>query len=247
MNTPREDAITGAIAVLGAAGSMEDVDAGAMALTDGMGLQRYTVVDLRGGLIARVFHNAAAPLDAELARLQVDDLIGLRARSLRIPFAWQCEDGDWRQRYAGVGYRSGIAAASIDQDGSGCVIILSSQATSVPPEHTDMMLAYGLMASMYLGGSLRQLAMPLLGCPFTDRELDCLLYALAGKSSKETARALGIEPRTVETYLGRARYRLGVSSSYAAATTALRRGWLDMQRASDLAGLGPATGTGKVL
>jgi LuxR family transcriptional activator of conjugal transfer of Ti plasmids len=247
MKTPREDVIAGAIAVLGTAGSLDDLADGAAALVDGMGLQRYTIADLRGGLLVRLIHDAPAPLDTELAGLQAEDPVATRARSARVPFVWQCADGSWQQRFSDLGYRSGVAAASIGHSGTGCIVMLSSDDAEVPSEHQSALLTHAFMAAMHLCGPLRQLAPPKLDCPFSERELECLLYALAGKSSKETARALGIESRTVETYLGRARYRLGVSSSYAAATTALRRGWLDVQRASELAGLGPATGTRKVL
>lgn len=248
MNPPREDAITEALAVLGAVASPDQLAVGAAALADGMGLPRYIILDVRGGMIGGLYHNAPASLHSDLASLQSvnDDRISARARASRIPFAWQCEEGTWRHRCADLGYRSGVASGWFDQTGTGCVVVMSCTEPDVPTEHGEVLLTYALMASMQLSTPLRQFALPEFDCPFTERELDCLLYALAGKSMKETARALKIGSRTVEDYLSRARLRLGVHTSYAAATIALRRGWLDMQQASELAGLGPAAGAGHV-
>lgn len=245
MNQPREDAIAAALAALSVVTSVGELAAGATQLIDGMGMERYSVLDVRRSLVVSHIHNAPDALAAEVSGLQgvTDDAIAARARASHLPFVWECPDDSWRARGAEIGYRSGVAAGSFDPSGVGCIVVLSWSGEAIPAEHSTTLLTYSLMASMQLRGPLQRITLvPVSECPLTERELDCLVYVMAGKSMKDTARDLGIGPRTVEEYLGRARVKLGASNSYAAATTALRKGWLDLQRASELANLGAAPG-----
>ncbi|MCB1827010.1 MAG: helix-turn-helix transcriptional regulator, partial [Coxiellaceae bacterium] len=47
---------------------------------------------------------------------------------------------------------------------------------------------------------------------FTQREIDCLFYLLAGYTIAETAERLGLSPRTVEFYVKNMRMKIGVKN-----------------------------------
>jgi DNA-binding CsgD family transcriptional regulator len=244
MTPPNESLIAAALETLQSATGHNDIANGAAALTEGMGLERYVIVDVRAGLITGIQHNGSAELDDQMT-VSADPILA-RARTSRIPFVWQADSGTWRDLNGSLGYRAGVAATFFDPGGSGCILVASGSAHSIPPEHEIALLGYVVMAAVQIGSALPLFARTNSGCPFSARELDCLLYALAGRSAKETARALDIGARTVEQYLERARARLQAPTSYAAATIALRRGWLDLEQASELAGLETAAGSRQV-
>lgn len=50
---------------------------------------------------------------------------------------------------------------------------------------------------------------------FTKRECECIYHAQAGKSAKETARALNISPRTIEFHLSNAQEKAGTKNKIA--------------------------------
>lgn len=233
MLTLSEPQIASAMAMLNAAASAEQIANGAYALTGALGLKRYVLIDLRGNVVAGLHHNASTQPQIE------DDPIVARAHMPpRVPFVWGAgEGGAWRSRLADEGFRSGVAAGTWDAERSGCLLMLSCAEKQIPEELAGVLQAYALMAVVALSGPLRRLAdeRTPLACPLTERELQCLLYAMAGKSSKQTARAVGIGIRTVNQYLERVREKLQVKTSQAAATIAVRNGWLDVQRALDLA------------
>jgi DNA-binding CsgD family transcriptional regulator len=52
----------------------------------------------------------------------------------------------------------------------------------------------------------------LLGCDLTERETDIAHRLLAGGTSKEIGREVGISPRTVEGYRARLMRKLGVAN-----------------------------------
>jgi len=220
---------------------MSDIATCANALVAGMGLQRYAIIEMRRGVVTRLLQNAPAELLDEAAAVAAIDPLITRARTSPRPFIWQAgAGGTWRDLNGDAGYRSGVAGSSQDAERSGCIALLSCADDCIAPETATMLMTYALTAAVSLAGALERLAPEV--CPFSRRELDCLLHTLAGHSSRETAHALGIGARTVEQYLARARARLQTTSSYAAATTALRRGWLDLQQALDLAALDASTG-----
>jgi DNA-binding CsgD family transcriptional regulator len=244
MKSLRDVLISEALGGLGSAQTAPEFGALAEKLTEGFGMDRYIVIDVRNGTLAGLHHNAPAHLSADIENLATadsDPILG-KARVSRMPFAWGRGDGGpWREAYGSLGYHSGIAGVTWDGVGSGVIALFSSEADGLPEEIIGSLLGFVVLAAVTMSTPLRRLApRPLAECPFTARELDCLRYALAGKSSKETARSLGIGARTVNQYLERARTRLQVKTTYAAATIALRRGWIDMQEASELAGLVPA-------
>jgi LuxR family transcriptional activator of conjugal transfer of Ti plasmids len=244
MKTPDESLIFTALETLQSATDHNDLTRGTAALAEGMGLQRYAIVDVRVGLIVGLHHDGPAELTEQMT-VSTDPVLG-RARASRVPFAWQAATGTWRDQHGSLGYRSGVAGTFFDPRGSGCIVIASGSEPDIPVEHETTLLAYVVMAAIQIGAALPHFAPASSACPFSARELDCLLYALAGQSAKATARALGIGARTVEQYLERARSRLQAPTSYAAATIALRRGWIDLEQASELAGLEASAGARQV-
>lgn len=253
MKTPDESLLARALEALGVAVDASGIAAGASSLIEALGFQRYSIVDMRGGmgpLVNALYHNSPASLAADASSMGglLDDSVLNKARKSLIPFAWRAGQhvDAWRHAHAEDGYRSGVAAYSHTGNGSGCVVILSWAGDQVPEDIEPVVLAYTLMAAVTLGDRLKRFAVaPQAECPLSERELDCLRYAMAGKSAKETARALGIDARTVQQYLERARSKLRVANSYAAAMAAVRSGWLTIAEAMELSGLAPA-GAGEV-
>lgn len=60
----------------------------------------------------------------------------------------------------------------------------------------------------------------------SERELEVIRHISRGRTSKEMAEALGISPRTLETYKARAMSKLGLRSRTDLIRYALRSGWL---------------------
>lgn len=56
------------------------------------------------------------------------------------------------------------------------------------------------------------------------RERECLQWAGRGKSSSDIAGILGLSPRTVDSYLEKACYKIGVRTRIEAVAAAVRRG-----------------------
>lgn len=57
------------------------------------------------------------------------------------------------------------------------------------------------------------------GSPLTARESECLSWAAQGKTDRETARILGISPRTVRFHIDNAKKKLGVATRIQAVMT----------------------------
>ncbi|RYF48916.1 MAG: LuxR family transcriptional regulator [Comamonadaceae bacterium] len=64
--------------------------------------------------------------------------------------------------------------------------------------------------------------------PLSPRQITCLAWAAAGKTSWETACILRITERTVNFHLQLAYRRLGVHNRAAAVACAIRQGLVDM-------------------
>lgn len=58
--------------------------------------------------------------------------------------------------------------------------------------------------------------------PLTDRQLECLRWAAAGKSSMDIGAIVGLSPRTVDDHLAAACRRLGVRTRVQAVVLALQ-------------------------
>ena len=66
--------------------------------------------------------------------------------------------------------------------------------------------------------------------PFSPREQEVLTLAAQGLSNKEIAYRLGISDRTVQFHMNAVFNKTGTSSRTEAATFALQRGWIAVQR-----------------
>jgi DNA-binding CsgD family transcriptional regulator len=60
--------------------------------------------------------------------------------------------------------------------------------------------------------------------PLTAREREVLLLIVAGRSSKEVARALGLQPGSVHTYRSRIMAKLGIKTLAGLVRFAVRHG-----------------------
>jgi DNA-binding NarL/FixJ family response regulator len=75
-------------------------------------------------------------------------------------------------------------------------------------------------------GSRRQGANGVLGVSLSDREVEVIRLIARGHTSKEMAEALGISPRTLETYKARAMSKLNLRTRADLIRYASRSGWL---------------------
>lgn len=246
---PDRELLFQAIASFATAESARDISRGASEFTKALGLERFTIVDFRAHVAAELIHNAPLGIEDELPEAVKRDHLLARAKMSPIPIIWQAgSGGDWRDLNGDFGYRSGVICAALDGSGTGCTLMVSSADEKLPDALASTLLGYTLNAAAAINGPLRKLAEALAAaCPFTQDEIDCLHFTLAGLSYKDAARALGISTKSVYQSLEGARARLGVKTSHAAAAMALNRGWLDLDRAWDIASSGPAAaGAGKI-
>jgi DNA-binding CsgD family transcriptional regulator len=122
------------------------------------------------------------------------------------------------------GFEFGAAAISRDAH-SACAVVFGTDQPHATREALYELHAGAQMAAIYASCGLKVL-MPPKTCMLRPRELECLAYYMAGKSTKETAEAMGIGPRTVEVHLDRARARYGVKATMVAGMRAVREGWI---------------------
>ena len=227
---------------LNAAQSPADFARAGELLAGELGFERFAFLVLRGGEAAEVsavVHNApeATRNDADLLDLLAGDAVVARARQQRIPFTWGpggFPGGEFVSRYADSGYRCGVSGSAWNRRVTGCIVLVSTSAATIEPEAEVTAWASVALAATTFLAALQRLQ-PAAPCPLSQRELSCLLHALAGLSGSRTAEALGISTRSVVRALERSRSVLRARTSYAAATLAVRRGWLDMEHAMALA------------
>lgn len=233
-----------AIELAGTADSDAAVAASLGLFTSAMGMERYTVIDCPvsiGGEVAAVYHNA--PNEdrelGELTRINSDPLIQIARSRTPMPFTWDesfpLYERSFYSTLAAAGYRSGIAASCQDSSGGTVIVIASSSRPSVPDDEAVGILGLASTLAAALLAPLAALRPPALACPLTQREKECVICVLAGMSTKQTARHLGIAARTIGQYLERARTKLGAPTSLAAGTIAIRRGWISLDEATTLA------------
>ena len=63
--------------------------------------------------------------------------------------------------------------------------------------------------------------------PLTDRELECIVWTAAGKTSVEIAKILGLSEHTVNHYLNNATRKSGTVNRTQTVAFALRNGWIE--------------------
>jgi DNA-binding CsgD family transcriptional regulator len=186
----------------------------------------FLVVRLHGSdlaEVARVIHSGGAAADGRLG----------------LPLHWTAERMLDVMRPGGVpkvfgdggtpgidvtGFQQGVAALAIDGAG-GCVVYLGLRSS---PSSDEAMWTLMSTAQLCAQHALSGLERVQKACPLSSRELDCLRHFMANKSTKETARLLGISDRTVEAHLKHARMRCGVEATLTAAVMAINEGWIDL-------------------
>jgi DNA-binding CsgD family transcriptional regulator len=119
------------------------------------------------------------------------------------------------------------AVSAMWQNGLTTTILVIGRESELQNDAALELMGMASLASNYASGAL--VAIQRAESPLPSRELECLVYAAAGCSAKETSRLLQLSPRTVEEYLLRCRERLGVPTTLAALATAVRRGWITFE------------------
>jgi DNA-binding CsgD family transcriptional regulator len=221
---------------LGTVQSIDAFTAEMERLTHALSMQHFVVVRFVGPVlpaVAQFAHNApAASFD------QIDDVEQLG----KWPVISAMRDGmrplvfgsshDPRSLPDGpAGFRTGVAVARVERRGR-TVVVMGMAGPEPDLQTLGRVTGMATVVSNYASMSLERLH--LAACPFSERQLECMRYAFANYSAKETAKLLGVSFRTVEEYLARARERFGVQTSAAAAWRALDNGWITLQEIQKL-------------
>lgn len=179
-----------------------------------IGLPNFVLMHLHGADndVAAVLHNLASPPAPEAFATQ--EVVKRALLSRRIPELVE---------NVGIAGMPNCASVMWQQGMTTCVLLFGRHAPIDPQSALDI-LSIASLAASYSAVALVELMKA--ECPLTNRELECLIFAAAGCSAKETSRHLGLSSRTVEEYLLRCKDRMGVRSTLAATATALRRGWI---------------------
>lgn len=213
--TVDHDAVMLALDQLGSAQSLLEISEGLQSYGQALGLPNYLLLHLGGRdqTLRDVVHNLPGVFDP--AQILNHDVTGaLLVRPLPIVLDGQLDVCDLRAGIAVVGQHGNTA----------CVLYLGRDADAIDEALLSEQMGLACMAVSHVTDGLHRIAQA--DCPLTVRELECLLYAAAGASTKETARELSISHRTVEEYIARCRKRLGAESTMAAAVQAVRQGWI---------------------
>lgn len=189
------------------------------------GAERFLVLRLQGLAgreVGEVMHNGGAAVDRLLGRPRslVFDRLTLALAASPFP-SMLIGDGGFDLDIDG--YEHGAASLSRDKR-FGCIVVLARAAAVSDAERMGMMANASLASSLALVGFGAAVAQ---ACPLRPREVECLRYYMADMSPKQTGQALGISARTVEGHLERARLRLNVDTTLAAAMRALNEGWIE--------------------
>lgn len=163
----------------------------------------------------------------------VDPVLGMLFET-RKPFTWReaaarATTDKGRRMFDEVREATGTDDALVvpihDRAGSTAAVILSGAgADFLAPERPVLHLA-----AVYFSGvayDLEAAAHPSEGCPLTPRQLECLRWAMDGKSDWAMGEILGISERTVHNHIEAAKRALDVGTRTQAFVTAWRRGWL---------------------
>lgn len=206
-----------------------------------LGFAKYALVDWAGARGIRAVHHNAPGAWADVH----DDLernpAAQRILSTPLPFAWDrdlfvAEDAEamW-QRQAAHGFRSGLCASYGAQDVRAC-IILTGQAVSL--QSRDAYLPSLSLLTLLAGSchsALERFAEPaplVKPIRLRPRELECLHWALMGKTAWETGIILKISERTVVQHLNRAREQLEAPNKKVAVDRARELALLPLQNAA---------------
>lgn len=243
------------LALIDSASTAESLAGACAGLAKGLGLTHFFFVHRSGfNQLGLVCHNAGSTDFLKLLPLANDscDPLVERPRSSRIPFFWSGEDyascdeatlAAYQAR-AMLGFRSGVCAPAIGAGDQSIVLVLGWEQARVPDHDPIGIHGPAFMGAISTLVAASRIAVANVIAPrLTQRELDCLLYVLAGASAKITARELSVAPRSVHQYLERARKRLGTENSFQAALIAVRAGLIDPNEAKRIgASISPDVG-----
>lgn len=205
------------------------------------GADRFFLVRAHSGIgwiTEHVLHDAPPELAGvidEQGYPAIDYLIQCTRRSY-IPFRWDASCPALPKLSSDSHYQSGISAHSRAMSGQCALLALCFQKPAMDQAEFEDLLGGVAMTASFAATAfdrIRQEEHPQK--VLTERETECLIHVLAGRPAKLIARALGISVRTVDHYLECARAKMGTKTSYAAASIAVRRGWIDVNEALDLA------------
>jgi LuxR family quorum sensing-dependent transcriptional regulator len=163
----------------------------------------------------------------------VDPVLGMLFAT-RKPFTWReaavratTEKG--RRLFDEVKEITGVDDALVipihDRAGSTAAVILSGDRAEFGPDVRPVLH----LAAVYFSGvayDLENAAKPEEDCPLTARQLECLRWAMDGKSDWAMGEILGISERTAHNHIEAAKRALDVGTRTQAFVTAWRRGWL---------------------
>lgn len=165
-----------------------------------------------------------------------DPVLG-HAASIGVPFLWDwlaalrnLED-DERQVLEAARQHGLAGGLSVPLRGPGGTRALVSCATADPAVRIEAVLGrLGICAAMFHVAYVERVGLvPAPGAAprLTGKELECLRWVAAGKTSWEIARILTIHETTVRAYLRRAMRKLDASSRAMAVARALRHGLIE--------------------
>lgn len=152
----------------------------------------------------------------------------------RKPFTWseaarRAKTEKARRLFDEVRDATGVDDALVvpihDRAGSTAAVILSGAGAEFDPSVRPVLH----LAAVYFSGVAYDLdgaARPSEGCPLTARQLECLRWAMDGKSDWAMGEILGISERTAHNHIEAAKRALDVGTRTEAFVTAWRRGWL---------------------
>jgi DNA-binding NarL/FixJ family response regulator len=206
--------LAGAIDAVGSASSAVALSLALEQVALAAGMNHFLLLHLHGAeqeVVAALHNLPSAP---DIAGQACASIVQRALASRRIPELVE------QVVFAGMSH----AACSMWQEEASTCVLLIGQDGPIEASAATELLGVASLASSYAVGALMQVLKA--ECPFTARELECLVLAAAGCSAKEASQHLQVSSRTVEEYLARCKERMGVRSTLAATATALRRGWI---------------------
>jgi LuxR family transcriptional regulator, quorum-sensing system regulator BjaR1 len=127
-----------------------------------------------------------------------------------------------RMLFVEFGLSRGVCLPVHDANGARGVVIFSG---TRPPLEDDEVLQLQMVAALVFERLIQlQYVDERPGEALSDREIDCLLWTSAGKTSAEISEILGLSEHTVNHYLNRAAKKLGTVNRTQAVAKALRIG-----------------------
>ena len=158
--------------------------------------------------------------------------LNARLRTSVVPFCFRYEDlvtarsgeasATARRLYAEFGFVTGACVPVHSTEGERAAVVLTGDREPL----SDPELAELTLVAIHLYQRLMEVSRTdvRLDQPLTERELECLTWTAAGKTSADIAQILDLSEHTVNHYLNRATKKLDTVNRTQAVAKALRRG-----------------------